>query len=353
MIRSLAFVCLLALIATTLRAHDPGVSASCVTLHPDHFAVHVSFNGGDVARLAGIDYDADGKLSPSEFARGRSHVLTTLGADVALRLAGYALPAQSIDVELDQEGGVELHLRFAREGHGDLLLEVATIERMPRGHRQYATAVSADGALLADALLHRGHTQLSAAVGKAPSTSNRAVQFFVLGVEHILIGYDHILFLLALLLAGGTLRAAAAVITSFTVSHSVTLGLATLGIVNLPALFVEATIAASIVWVAVENIIRREPKHRWRTTFLFGLVHGFGFASVLGELGVSQHAGTALPLFSFNLGVEIGQLVIACVALPPLRWILRSRWQRPIVIGLSLATALMGLAWLAERTVLA
>ena len=140
----------------------------------------------------------------------------------------------------------------------------------------------------------------------------------LLGVKHIWTGYDHLLFLSALLLVCPTFKSAIQVVACFTVAHSLTLAFATLNLVWVSSRVVEPAIAASIVYIGIENLFRPEaPKSRWLVTFVFGLVHGLGFASVLRDMGVaSSTTGVAVPLVGFNLGVETGQLVIACLLLP-------------------------------------
>jgi len=178
--------------------------------------------------------------------------------------------------------------------------------------------------------------------------------FLELGIEHIWTGYDHLLFLAGLLIVCSHLRTIVGIVTSFTVAHSITLGLAATNTVNLPSRVVEPLIAASILFVGVENLLRRgsEPKGRWAVAFAFGLVHGFGFASVLRELGIGTNGhGIALPLFSFNLGVEIGQMTVAAIVLPVV-WSLRKNPTFvsrgiPILSGL---VAVTGLYWVLERT---
>ncbi|HEY6403235.1 MAG TPA: HupE/UreJ family protein, partial [Blastocatellia bacterium] len=177
--------------------------------------------------------------------------------------------------------------------------------------------------------------------------------FFPLGIEHILLGFDHLAFLFALLIAGGTMREAAKIITSFTVAHSITLALATLEAIIIPANVVEPLIAASIIYVGLENILRRRIERRWILTFAFGLIHGFGFASALRDLGVGAGVKAVAPLLSFNFGVEIGQVAIAALVLP-LIWKLRRhpRFAIRYVPACSVMVALAGVYWLIERTVL-
>src|SRR6185295_17497952 len=120
--------------------------------------------------------------------------------------------------------------------------------------------------------------------------------FVLLGIEHILTGYDHLIFLLGLLLAGASFKNVAKIITSFTVAHSITLALSTFDLVRIPSAVVEPLIAVSIVYVGLENIFRRDLKWRWLLTLGFGLVHGFGFASALRSLGIGSGTGAAMPL---------------------------------------------------------
>ncbi|MFL6678804.1 MAG: HupE/UreJ family protein [Burkholderiaceae bacterium] len=194
------------------------------------------------------------------------------------------------------------------------------------------------------------------------------------GVHHILIGYDHILFLLSLLLPSvwlrqrdvdpksgaararwvpaSNLRPALAsvfkVVTAFTVAHSITLALSVLDIVDPPLRWVESTIAASVVLAALNNVWPVIAEARWKLTFVFGLVHGFGFASALKDAGLAR-GDLAAPLLGFNLGVEIGQLCIVALVLP-LAWTLRdTRTYRGAFAAGSLAIAGVAALWLVQR----
>jgi hydrogenase/urease accessory protein HupE len=171
-------------------------------------------------------------------------------------------------------------------------------------------------------------------------------------VKHILTGYDHLLFLLGLLIVARGFVSALTIITSFTIAHSITLAVATLHLVQIPSRIVEPLIAASIVFVGVENLLRGDiPNARRMVPFGFGLIHGFGFASALREAGIGSAAGSiVLPLVSFNLGVEFGQIMVAAVALPII-WKLR---ENPMFVArwapaCSVAVALLGSFWLLER----
>ena len=177
-------------------------------------------------------------------------------------------------------------------------------------------------------------------------------QFLLLGVEHILKGYDHLLFLLALLVVAPGWLSSLKVITCFTIAHSITLAVATFDLIQVPGRFVEPLIAASIIYVGIENILRRgDLRRRWLLTFAFGLIHGLGFASVLRDIGIGgREGGVVMPLFAFNLGVEAGQVIVAALALP-LIWHLRKQeyFLRRAMPACSVLVALAGGIWLVQR----
>lgn len=175
--------------------------------------------------------------------------------------------------------------------------------------------------------------------------------FIQMGVEHIFTGYDHLVFLLGLLLAGASLRRLLVVVTAFTVAHSITLGLASLSVVSLPSRWVESAIALSIIVVAVLNLVGKKGDKRWLLAFGFGLIHGFGFASALAELELSRSELTA-ALFGFNAGVELGQAALVLVALPLLLLLRRSRFAFRVEVVLSVASIGVALYWLVQRAVL-
>ncbi|MBC7480982.1 MAG: HupE/UreJ family protein, partial [Rhizobacter sp.] len=156
-----------------------------------------------------------------------------------------------------------------------------------------------------------------------------------LGFVHILEGWDHLLFLLALALPGGRLGVFVRIITAFTIAHSLTLAVAALGLINVPAAPVEALIALSIAWVAAENLIRVRPMaRRWVVAFAFGLVHGFGFSTVLRDIGVPRDALLS-SLIWFNLGIEFGQLLVLLLLVPALTWLNGARPEKPVSRALS------------------
>ncbi len=199
----------------------------------------------------------------------------------------------------------------------------------------------------------------------APNRLRQFVEYLQHGMRHIWLGFDHVLFLLSLLLPAVLVRNGMAwqpaaglkpalwdvlkVVTAFTLAHSITLTLAALNVIALPSRLVESAIAVSVVLAALNNIYPVVSERRWVLAFVFGLIHGFGFASVLADLGLPR--GTLLSaLVAFNLGVEAGQITIVALLLP-LAWWLRRSWvyRRLTLYGGSAVVAMLALAWLIER----
>lgn len=177
--------------------------------------------------------------------------------------------------------------------------------------------------------------------------------FFRLGFEHILTGYDHLLFVFGLLIVCRRWRTILAIVLSFSAAHSLTLALSTLHWVTLPNRIAEPLISASLAVVGIENLLRRgaEPPRRWILAFAFGLVHGIGFAAGLREIGIGSQGESILqPLLGFNLGVELGQITVGVVVLPILWQLRRSaafvRWGVPLCSAL---VAAAGVYWTCKR----
>ena len=202
-------------------------------------------------------------------------------------------------------------------------------------------------------IFEKGQRQASIAItGEASPERGAAGQFVFylgLGVEHIIGGIDHLLFLLALLALATSLWQTVKIVTAFTVAHSITLSLAALGMVDVPSSIVEPLIAASIVWVAVENLVAPAgAARRWLIAGVFGLVHGLGFASASVELGLPRDV-LLRALVGFNIGVELGQLAFVAVVMPPLVWASRPGRLPRLPQILSVIVALVGAVWLVER----
>jgi len=304
-----------------------------------------------------MDRDRDGKISAAEFENARPDLQGVAFQALEIDLDGNRIEPESVRARVNDGDAIELELIYAGT-QGSLLTARSTLfSRLPAGHRQYFSVRDARGEKLAERVLSARADSLQIDLGKSGARLERttpALAFILLGVGHILTGYDHLAFLFALLLAGGSLLSSTKIITSFTAAHSITLAVATLNLIDVPAKIVEPLIALSVVYVGLENIFRTEPKRRWLLTFAFGLVHGFGFAAVLREMGIGSRAGGVVaPLLSFNLGVELGQIAVAAVVLPMI-WNMRRRpfFESRLAPACSVFVAIIGAYWLLQRTLL-
>ncbi len=363
---SVSLVVLALVLTAPLRAHDPGLSTTQIELSKGGVRATIGFAPADIHALlprsmrptgtTWTESDLDGALP---FLRDLSVNLVELRDDEGL------VPWIENSVSLASGNSVIFKLTSSRMPKGPINLRSLVLGRLPPGHRDYISVSNDAGGVVLERLV--GSNDAPVTVDLVPPAAPAAESgnpqeaapptfwgFLHLGIAHIWTGYDHLLFLFGLLLVCRSFRSIVGIISCFTVAHSITLALATLNIVNLPSSLVEPMIAASIVYVGVENLIRKgtEPKGRWALTFGFGLIHGFGFASVLRELGIGSNGhGLAMPLFTFNLGVEVGQVTIAAIVLP-IVWQLRKnpafvRRGVPILSGM---VALAGLYWFLERT---
>ena len=342
----------------SVLAHDPGLSTANVRLGHDTIEVVVVLSAKDALALAPLDADDDGKISVSEFAQSEPELgeQAVLGLELTLDdQPAFLMPTKCA---LDSSDNVTLHLRTTARSFSKLRIRAGWLALLPPGHRQFLSVRSANGSVLVERLLS---ASLDSVVidGDATKTGSKVAaadipftEFLLLGLKHILIGYDHLLFLFSLLIVSRGFASTVRIITCFTLAHSLSLALATFGWVSVSGRVVEPLIAASIIFVSVENLVRgHAPKGRLALVFAFGLVHGLGFASVLRELGVGSTAsGVVVPLFSFNVGVELGQLLVAALLLP----IFRVVGQRPLFAkrwspALSVGVALAGGYWLIQR----
>jgi hydrogenase/urease accessory protein HupE len=361
-----SFFCAGLLLATTARAHVVGISMAQGRMFGDTLELVVGFAPADAQQLLPPEERPQGPWSQATFDAVKPQLLWLASQLWEVTAGDTKLKPAEIRVELLPGDNVSFRLLFIRPpGADQLTLHATRLASLPPGHREFVIIGGANGVAVAKKLLNAQDDTMT--IDLSPATAaNQATtsgstttfwDFLKLGIEHIWTGYDHLLFLFALLVVCRSFRSIAIIITCFTLAHSTTLALATLNIVSLPSRITEPAIAASILFVGVENLLRRgaEPRGRWALTFAFGLVHGFGFASVLRDLGVGEN-GTSivLPLFTFNAGVEVGQISIAALVLP-IVWRLRKKeiFLRRGVPALSAIVSAAGLYWFLERTVFA
>jgi hydrogenase/urease accessory protein HupE len=339
-------------------AHDPGLSTATLQLKPDKLEAVLLFSPADAEQIITSDQKRAGLVAKDDLSAALAELRKQAAGALEVRFDGVTAKAAETRCEVDEIQNVGVYVNFPAKPVSRLDVRLKWLGVLPPGHRQFFTLKNAAGDVLAEQLLAANSdtvtVQLDGANNRPAPTSqkNSFGDFLLMGVKHIWTGYDHLLFLFGLLVVTRNFASSLKIITSFTIAHSITLAVATLNLVSIPSRIVEPLIAASIVYVGIENLVRGEcSKGRWVLTFAFGLIHGFGFASVLRELGVgADGAGIAVPLVAFNLGVEAGQLVIAGLALP-LIWKLRTHpgfVARGVPAG-SVVVTLLGSYWLVER----
>jgi hypothetical protein len=338
---AIATMLLATLLAPPASAHQQGVSYSDVAVENGRVRYDLTLSTHD---LQDLDVDRDGAISDAEVIAQYAALRRRFEHAVVVQAGAMPCPLTLQDFVQDPTGGVTFRMRGPCTDEAPLRVAFQLLAMS--GSAGYDLAKIRFRGTLTEHVFTREDTMVVIVAGEGLGATAR--RFFALGVAHIATGYDHILFLLALLLIGGGLRALVGVVTAFTVAHSITLALATLDVVVLPSRLVESAIALSIAWVALENVLRDRSHGRWRITFLFGLVHGFGFASILRAMHLPPQ-GMAVSLVAFNLGVEAGQIVVVLVAYPLIGAIQRMPRRRTIVATASSAILAVALYWFVER----
>ena len=347
-------------------AHKPSDSYLGLDWQGDRLTARWDIALRDLDAAIDLDADGDGQITWGEVRTRHADIARHALAHLAVTADGQPCTAQPGPQQVDE--------------HTDGAYTVLPLElQCPAGAR----TLSVQYRLFADIdPTHRGLLRLTDASGtrsavldpngpaqqfqrEGGGTGNTVLQFLREGIWHIWIGFDHILFLVSLLLPAvlvwvkpawqpapalrGALVDVAKIVTAFTVAHSITLTLATLGVVSLPSALVESAIAASVVLAALNNLFPLFQGRRWTMAFVFGLIHGFGFATVLGELQLPQGA-LVLALLAFNVGVELGQLAIVAVFVP-LAYALRASafYRRVVLQAGSWVIAGLAAVWFVER----
>ncbi|MBI3714937.1 MAG: HupE/UreJ family protein [Betaproteobacteria bacterium] len=324
----------------------------------------------DLDAAIGLDANGDGEIRWGEVRAAQHRIATYALSHLTIRGDGEACTLSAVEHLIDHHSDgayavMRLRGSCARDV-GRLAVDYRLLFDVDAQHRGLLK-LSAGGTTVS-AVFPADRPLQTFRVGEA-GTWAQLTGFVRDGIRHIAAGFDHILFLIALLLPAvlvrdkqrgstwlpvTTLPAAlwnvAKIVTAFTLAHSITLSLATLGLVKVPSRAIEALIAASVVATAVDNLWPFLPARRWLIAFAFGLVHGFGFATVLLDLDLSR-TGLAVSLFGFNLGVEIGQLMLVMLVVP-LAYLARERRAYPhLVVGAgSSLIAVVALGWLVERS---
>jgi hypothetical protein len=340
--RLLAVVLGLAVVfASSAQAHDVTRSDSKVEIQGREVQVTLTLNVKElqspVIPTDPLDLDREiGRL----FDTVRAHYfLTSPALPVDATLEKYSVLAGPL---------IQMRIRYLFEQDVTVLNVKSTLyEVMPKDHEHLMT-VRLNGTLH-EAILDSRRPE-ARFTGVKATRLETMWRFARLGVEHIFTGYDHLAFLLGLLVATATLGSLVRIITSFTIAHSITLALATFNLVILPTRLTESLIALSIGYVATENLLDFRAMKRYYITFLFGLVHGFGFSNVLREMDLPK-SSLALSLFSFKAGVEIGQVTFVLLIFPLVQDLVSSGWKR-LKPAVSIGVGCLAIYWFVQRAFL-
>jgi hydrogenase/urease accessory protein HupE len=344
-------MCLVAFaVAVTAAAHTLGLSRGEYRL--DGATVVGTFTFARTEMVIAVPaLDRDGvALSDVTLGAEKDAIARAIVDRVAVTGDGARCPGKLDAAKLSGTDAVELTASFECPAHPNAVdIDFAVFDVLSSGHRHLAHA-SLDGAS-ADWIASRGNSKRHLLVGRDAKgePQKKTLPLFRMGIEHILSGYDHLLFLAGLVLVSVRVKPLLGAITAFTVAHSITLALAVLGVWAPSPRIVEPGIALSIAYVGVENLFLTDARGRWRITFPFGLLHGFGFAAALRELSMPK-SELPMALLSFNLGVETGQLGVIAILFPVLlfarrRGVLTDR----VVKVLSVGVATAGAVWFVSR----
>ena len=338
------------LAATPARAHPVPFSYLDLRLQPDAIQGSLVVHIYDAAHDLNIE-PMDRLLDPAVASQHVAALAQMLGSRFTLTADGTPLTAQwtpGVEVLADRQS-LKLTLRFPVAGSPGRLNLAAVMFPYDPQHQTFVNIY--DGEALTQAILDAGHEKFEYFAGSTQGAFAVVKRFLPAGVNHILIGPDHLLFLVGLLLLGGSLRQLAIIVTAFTVAHSITLSLAALNLIIPPARIIEPAIALSIVYVGADNLLIRDGRDvRAWIAFAFGFIHGFGFANVLRAMNLPRRA-LGWSLFSFNLGVEVGQLLVVLVVATALA-ALRARSEqagRQLAFAGSVVVIAAGAFWFIQR----
>lgn len=350
----MVFLALAFVTVSSLEAHTVGISRGTYRIEGGDVIAEMVFARLELAgALPGLDVDRDGAVSQDELSAAHAQIEALFVDGVKVHAATGLCNGRLRDLTLTEEDGAsiraEYHCPSGLSQDVSVSLEIRFFEALAYGHRHLVSAIA--GSSTVHAVTYQSSAAFELPSSAAPQQDAVAWPLFRLGIHHILTGYDHLVFLVGLILVGGRLKPLLAAITAFTVAHSITLGLAVLQVWTPGSRFAESAIALSIAYIGVENWFVKSASSRWLITFPFGLVHGFGFAGALGEIDL-PHQQIPAALFSFNAGVETGQLAVLLVLLPAVLGLRRHPWfAKRGVHALSGAIALAGVWWFALRVI--
>lgn len=355
------------LVAQTAFAHKPSDSYLSLAVEGSHVIGQWDIALRDLDFALGLDLNGDGKITWGEVRAKHNEIDAYALARLKLEAGNAQCPARVTDHLIDDHtDGAYAVLRFAAQCPAPITALKANYSlffELDPQHKGLLKLQHQENS--SSAIFTAEATARTFSLAEKQSKLRQFLDYCWEGIWHIWIGFDHILFLIALLLPAVVYRRhnrwqavsdfklafvqVLKIVTAFTLAHSITLSLATLELISLPSRLVESTIAASVVFVALNNIFPFFQERRWTIAFTFGLIHGFGFASVLGDLGLPANA-QLLALLGFNVGVEVGQLAIVAAFLPIAFLLRNTTFYRYVILTVgSILIAMLALAWFIER----
>ncbi len=344
-----AVVVSVALAWTGVSAH--ALSSSTSRIAVDGSVVHVVFtiNLTDLHNGPNADTNGDGYISVDELDAAIEPIYAAIRANYHVA-GGTPVETHVERYQLVDDNVLQFTLTYVFAAPVRQLTLQSTLDRITQPDHRHLVRIDAGGGVR-EGVLDRSAPTAAIDTARRATFRETAARFVTLGVEHIFTGYDHLAFLFGLLVSATSLIGIVNVVTSFTVAHSLTLGLATFGLVSLPSRVIESLIALSIAYVAVENLLRDRIDGRWRITFFFGLIHGFGFSNVLRDMALPR-AELAASLFTFNAGVEIGQVLFVLLVFPVVVALTSTRWKARVVPVCSAVILCLGVYWFCQRAFL-
>ncbi|PWK13963.1 HupE/UreJ family protein [Tumebacillus permanentifrigoris] len=345
---SIFFLCSLLLVSPA-SAHQQSLASSKITFENKKMHISLLIDQKSILEINGYDIEKTQSLDESQLSgQIKDKSFDYLKNGFHVKNNGQEMAVELESVSVPDLANVQFDLVYSS---GELIDKIdfdynIFFENSDGKHKNVATIENGD--TIDEFVFTNSTRHLAMEAGVELSFWNTLGQFVVMGIQHILTGYDHLAFLLALIILGGSFTNILKIVTSFTVAHSITLILAALEFVSLPGRLIESAIAITILYVALENQFIKNANYRWMLTGVFGLVHGFGFAGALAETQVPKNHFIE-ALLTFNVGVEIGQLAVVLVLLPIILYVRRFSWNIWFVRGISGGVALFGLIWFVQR----
>jgi hydrogenase/urease accessory protein HupE len=334
----------------TAKAHfSSTIGYSTILIEGNRIHYLLDLDADQLRSFTGIDTNKNGVIEENELSQSHSKLKEFIAYHLLITSDGTIGQMNLQNINLIHRGNasfVHFNLEYVVEKQvtNYQIQYKFYFDGFDPGHQNLVTITSGDQRI--EKVINQSDNVVAGKVSSPSKWWNVLYEYTVMGMHHIWSGMDHILFVLGLIISAVNKRDFVKIVTAFTLGHSVTLALAATDSLILPASIVEPLIALSIVYIAIENIFLKSHKWRWAISLLFGFAHGFGFADLLrGKLDNDF----ILPLFSFNFGVEIGQIVVLLLALPIIWFFRKTRLQHQATLGVSGLIGFSGIYWLIER----